>query len=520
MGIIGVGGELALRRLKKCDNLDERLGRITLLEQDSGINYSPSDSPADFLTKLQQEQQHSDADAAGYNGWKKLPPGVSDFTFSFPSTLTETYTTARGMATTRSRTIAAASSLLDPRSISHNNGCIVGDGNKAVVLSPPSASASFTSHSPHVLFRGEESAEQNLFPSSLAGEADMSLRYLLEKANSLSQASLASSRVMLSSRPAFPSRPAQVAPLRPCTLLSSKHIPILTKGRIPDTPTRLCYNSLPLQKFILPAAARKLRTRGRGISVSLPAGSIDTTAPPFGSIDDPARMEQTKEKREVEEKESGYYGLPLSPSRRNDAGVLKNKKLAMTGGSWPEQELLRMWKDSGEDSSSSSTITTPTALIGSERRRPGTMKKSRAFSTMARGGGGEDDAKVVDADWLEYIMIPPRINFGQGQGAVRNGNEKFDVPVITSIVAPTGFEDEDKGAKRVTGNDIFADGDRNGEEEKDLLVELFGERETEIENLSGGREGRGLGDDLGLASKMEMGESWGWDIISRVEAYD
>lgn len=508
MGIIGVGGELALRRLKKYDNLDEGLGRITLLEQDSGINYSPGDAPADFLTKLQQEQRYPDADAAGYNGWKNLPPGASDFTFSFPSTLTETYTTARGMATTRSRTIAAASSLLDPPIISHNNGFIVGDGNKAIVLSPPSASAPFTSHS----------AEQNLFSSSLAGEADISLRYLLEKANSLSQASLASSRAMLSSRPAFPSLPAKVPPLRPCTLLSSKHIPILTKGRIPVTQIRLCYNPLPLPKFILPAAARKLRTRGRGIPVSLPAGSKDTTAPPFGSIDDPARIEKTKEKRKGEEKESGYYGLSLSVVTRNDARGLKNKRMVMTGGSSPERELLRMWKDSGEDSSSSSsTITTPTASIGSERRRQGMMRKSRVFST---GGGGEDDAKVVDAEWLEYTMISPRINFGQGQGAVGNGNEKFDVPVINSIFAPAEFEDEDKGAKRVTGNDIFADGDRKGEEEKGLLVELLGEREIEIENISGGREGGGLGDDLGLASKMEMGESWGWDIISRVEAYD
>lgn len=510
MGIIGVGG----------DNLYEGLGRIIMLEQDSGINYSPGDAPADFSTKMQQERKYADPDTTGYDGWKeKLPPRLSDFTFSFPSTLTETNTTTRRIATTRTRTTAAAASLLDPPITSHNNRCIVGDGNKAVVLSPPSASASFTSHSPLVLFRGEESAEQKLFSSSRAGEEDISLRYMLNRANSLSQTP---SRAMLSSRPAVPSPPAQVAPLRPSIPLSSKLIPKLIKGRIPVTPPRPFYNPLPLPKFVPPAAARKLAMQGRGIPVCLSASSIDTTAPPLLSIEDPARMEKTKEKRKREENESGYYGLSSSAAiGGNDGGVLKKKMMVSRWGSWLEQELPRMWKVSGDDSSSSSssTITTPTALIGSERRRPGMMKMSRDFSTMT-GGGSEDNAKVVDAEWLEYIMIPPRIEFGQGQGAVGNGNVKFEVAVIASVVAPAGFDDEDKGARKVTGSDIFADEERKEIEEEGWLVKLFGEREIEIENIAGGREGGGLGDELELASEMEMGESWGWDAISRVEAYD
>lgn len=520
VGIIGVGGQLAL--LKKCDNLAEGLRRIILLEQDSGINYSPSDAPAGFSAKLQHERQYADADAVGSDGLeKKLPPRLGDFTFSFPSPLTERTKATRGVATTRTRTIAAAqkaaASLLEPPTTSHNVRCIVGDGNKAVVLSPPSSSASFTSHSPLVLSHGEESAEQKFFFWSLAEEEDIDRLYLLNKANSLGQTSSASSRAMLSNRPAtVPSPPAQTAPLRSCIPLSPKLIPVLAKGRVPTTPRRPCCKQPPLPKFIPPTTARKLATQGRDIPVCLLPSSIETPASPLVSIDDPARMEKTREKRKGEGKESWYDGLSSSAERNNDTGVVERRREE----SWLKQELLRMWKESGDDSSSS-TVTTPTASIGSERRRPELTKMSSVFSTMT---GGEDDAKVVDAGWLEYIMIPPPIDYENGQGAVGKGNEKFEVPVITSVVAPAGFEDEDKGTKRVSGSDVFADGERKeeGEEEEGLLVELLDEREMEIgiENIAGGREGGGLADDLDLASEMEMGESWGWDVINRVEAYD
>lgn len=524
---IRVGGELALRRLKNCDNLDEGLGRIILLEQDSGNNYSPGDAPAGISTKARQERQYADADAAGSDGWKKkILPRLSDFIFSFPSPLTDTTRkTTRGVATTRTRTrtIAAAASLLDPPAISYSNRCIVGDGNNAVVLSPPSSRASFTCHS-HVLFRGEESAEQKLFPSSLVGEKDISRRYLSNMAISLSQTSSASSRAILSSRPAAVPPPAQEAPLRPCIPLSSKLIPILAKGRIPVTPPRPCYNQLPLPKFIPQVVARKLATQGQRIPVCLPASIIDITAPSLFSIDVPARMDKAREKRKGEAKELGrYYRRSSSAVKRNYARIVKKKMKMMRGGSWLEQELLRMWKESGDSSSSSSspsTITTPTALIGSERRRPGMLKISRVFSTMTGGGvGGEDDARVVDAGWIEYVMISPPINYEKGQRAVGNCNEKFEVPVITSIVTPARFEDEDNGTKKVTGNDNFAGGKGKEGEVEGLLIDLFGEREIEIENIAGGREGGGLGNDLELASEMEMGESWGWDVISRVEAY-
>lgn len=537
MGIIGVGGELALRRLKKRGNLDEGFGRIILLEQDSGINHSPCDAPAGFWTKMRQDRQYADADAAGSDGWKKkLPPRLTEFTFSVPSPLTETTKkTTGGMTTTRTRTIAAAAreaaaSLLDPPTKDYNNRCILGDRNKAVVLSPPSSKASFTSHSPHVLFRGEESAERKLSFPSLAGEEDLSRRYLLNKAHNPRRTSSVSSRATLFSRPAaVPSPPAQKLPLRPCIPLSSKPISILATERVSVTPPRPCCNPLPLPKFIPPAAARKLATQGRRIPVFLHASSIDTTAPPLSSIDDSARMDKAREKMKGEEKGSGgYYGLSSSAVRRKDGRVVKKKMMMMTGRrrSWLEEELLRMWKESGDDSSPSSspsstsfTITAPTTLIRSKRKRPGMLKKSRVFSTMIGGGCGcgcgseEDDSKVVDAGWLEYIMISPPIDFGPGQGG-GDGNEKFEVPVITSDVALARFEDEDEGTKRETGNDILAEGEGKEEEGEGLLVELF-------ENIAGGQEGGGFGDDLGLlASEMEMGECWGWDVISRVEAYD
>ena len=561
MGIIGVAGELALRRLKKRGNLDEGLGRIILLEQDSGINHRPGDAPAGFSTKMRQDRQYADADAdaAGSDGWKKkLPPRLTDFTFSVPSPWTETTAkkTTRGMATTRARTIAAAweaaASLLDPPTISYNNGCIVGDGNKAVVLSPPSSKAPFTSHSPHVLFRGEESAEEKLSSSSLAAEEDLSRRYLWNKANTSSRTSSASSRAMLSSRPAaVPSPPAQEVPLLPSIPLSSKPISILATGRVSITPPpRPCYSPLPLPKLSPPAAARKLATKGRRIPVCLHASSIDITAPPLFSIDDPARIDKARERRKGEEIGSGgNHGLSSSAARRKDARAVKKKMMMMMGrrGSWLEEELLRMWKESGDDSSSSSpspspctssTISAPTALIRSERKRPGMLKKSRVFSTKTGGGCGcggeeEDDAKVVDAGWLEYIMISPPIDFGQGQGKVGKGSEKFlEVDVITSVVGLARFEHEDEEeTKRENGNYIWVadsgEGEVKGmgkgkeEEEEDegeegLLVESF-------ENIAGRQEGGGLGDDSELVAsemEMEMGESWGWDVISRVEAYD
>lgn len=333
MGIIGVGGELALQRLKKRGNLDEGFGRIILLEQDSGINHSPGDAPAGFSTKMRHDRQYADADAAGSDGWKKkLPPRLTDFTFSVPSPLTEIKKkTTRGMATTRTRTIAAAAaareaaaSLLDPPIISYNNRCIVGNGDKAVVLSP-SSKASFTSHSPHVFFRGEESAELKFSSSFLAGEEDLSRRYLLNKANNPSQTSSASSMAMLSSRPAaVPSPPAQEVPLWPCIPLSSKPISILATGRVSVTSPRPCDNPLPLPKFILPAAARKLATQGRRMPVCLhTSSSIDPSASPIFPIDGSARMDKAREKRKGEGKGSGgYYGLSSSALRRDRKSVV------------------------------------------------------------------------------------------------------------------------------------------------------------------------------------------------------
>lgn len=538
--IIGVGGELALRRLKKRGNLDEGFGRIILLEQGSGINHSPGDAPAGFSTGMRQDRQYKDADAAGSDRWKKmLPPSLADFTFSVPSLLTEiTKKPKRGMATTSTRTIAAAAtveaaqeaatSLLDPPTIPYNNRCIVGDGNKALVWSPPSSNAAFSPHSPHALFRGQESAEPKFSSSSLAGGEDLSRRYLLNNAKNPSQTSSASSMAMLSSRPAaVPSPPAQEEPLRPCIPLSSKPIPILATGQVSVTTSRPSYNPLPLPKSMPSAAARKVATQGQRIPVCLlQARSIDTTASPLFSIDDPAKA---GEKRKGEEKGSGgFHELSSWTLRRKDARAVKKKKIAMIErkGSCLVEELLRMWKESGDDSSpSSSTLTAPTTLIRSERKRLGMLKKSQVFSTIIGGGcdcdGWEDDAKVVDAGWLEYIMISAPIDFGQGQGGTSKGNEKFEVPIITSTVVGHGlarFEDEDEGAKRVAGDDILADGDgkEKGEEWEGLLVEFF-------ENIAGGQERGGgeFGDDLELlASEMEMGESWGWDVISRVEAYD
>lgn len=544
VGIIGVG-ELALRRLKKCGNLDEGFGRIILLEQGSGINHSPGDAPAGFSNIMRQDRQYADADAAGSDGWKKnLPPRLTYFTFSVPSPLTEiTKMPIRGMAKTRTRTIAAAAtveaareaatSLLDLPTISYNNRCIVGDGNKAVVLSPPSFNSAFASHSPHFLVRGEESAEPKLSSSSLAGEEDLSRRrYLLNKAGNPSQTSSASSMAMLSSRPAtVPSPPAQEVSLRPCIPLSSKPISILATGHpVSITTPRPCYNPLPLPKFIPSAAARKVATQGRRIPVCLHGRSIDTTSSPLLSIDDPAKA---REKRKGEEMVSGGgYELSSSTLRRKDARAVRKKKMVMKErrGSWLVEELLRMWKESGDDSSPlpfpPSTVTAPTTLVRSERKRPELLKKSRGFSTITVGGcdydGWEDDAKVVDAGWLEYVIISAPIDFGQGQGGMSKGNEKVEVPIITSaVVGLARFEDEDEGPTRVGGNDILEDGDGNEKEKEEeeegegLLVELF-------ENIVGGQEGGGgLGDDLELvASEMEMGESWGWDVISRVEAYD
>lgn len=597
MGIIGVGGELALRRLKKRgSNLDEGFGRIIMLEQDSGIiNHSPGNAAAavGFSTKTQRQdrQYAADADAAGAgsDGWKKkkLPPRLTDFTFSVPSPLTTEITKKTTRA--RTRTIAAAAaaareaaaaSLLDRPIISsfnNNNRCIVGNGdgnNKAVVHLSPSSKASFTPpHSPHVLFLGggEESAEVKFSSSSclaLAGgeKEDLSCRHYLlnNKANNKpshtsSSSASSSMEILSSSRPAttVPSPSAQEVPLRPCIpLSSSKPISIFT-------PPRPCYNSplLPLTKFILPAAAvckLATATQGRRIPICLHTttdSSIeDTTASPlFSSIDDhPAgpRMDKAREKKRKGEEISSS-----ALSRRKDARprvVTMKKKMMMMmgkrGPSWPEEELLRMWKESGDDSSpftspcpststsTSSTVIAPTTLIRtSERKRPGMLlKKSRLFPTMTGGGscgcsGWEDDAEVVvDAGgWLEYILIPsPPIHYdGQGQGGVGVGKgiEKSEIPVITSVVALAGLEsNEDEGAKRVIGigNDILAvaggDGKEEEEEGEGLLVDLF-------ESIAAGGQGGGGGleDDLDLlASEMKMGESWGWDVISRVEAYD
>lgn len=536
MGIIGVG-ELALRRLKRRGNLDEGFGRINLPDQGSGINHSPGDGPADFSTKMWQDRKYADADAAGSDGWKKkLPPRLTDFTFSVPSPLTEIKKRPiRGMATTRTRTIAAAAtveaareaatSLLDPPTISYNNICIVGDGNKAVVLSPPSSNAAFASHSPHVLFRGKESAESKLSSSSPTGKEDLGRHYLLNKAGNPSQTSSAYTMSMLSIRPAaVPSPPAQEVPLRPCISLCSEPISILATGQVSVTIPRPCYNPLPLPKLILSAAARKVAIQGRRIPVCLHARSIDTSASPLLSIDDPAKAREKRKGEEMGSEEC--YGLSSSTLRRKDARAVKKNKMLMKErrGSWLVEELLRMWKESGDDSSplpfSPSTVTAPTTLR-SERKRPEMLKKSLGFSTITGGGcdcdGWEDDAKVVDAGWLEYVIISAPIEFGQGQGGMSKGNEKVEAPIITSAVLGLAkFEDEDEGPTRVGGNDILVDGDvkeKEGEEEG-LLVEFF-------ENITGVQEGGGLGDDLELvSSEMEMGRSWGWDIISRVEAYD
>lgn len=205
------------------------------------------------------------------------------------------------------------------------------------------------------------------------------------------------------------------------------------------------------------------------------------------------------------------------------------------------------------DSSSSSSP--PTTLIGgSERRRSGVTKTSRVFSPLGDvsgdcgdgDGDGEDSKPKVavaeeEAGWLEFIVMPPRFEFGNGKGKVEV------VIAFVSVGAAAGVRDgngdEEAGKKRGVGDDLFADHGEEEEEEEGLLVKLFkgieigggrddgrekeeeeeeeeGEglfvelfREIEIENENG-REGN---DELGEESEIGGG-SWGWDVINRVEA--
>lgn len=487
-----------LRRLRACDNLDEGLG--ILLEQDSDINID-HDAPNPSSNMKQDQERAADADGWEEEGWrmKLAPPRLNDFTFSYPSPLTETTTTSAATATTRKMKTGAdpeAASLPDPPTISANNRYI--DDNKAVVLSPlpsggaPSSFASFLLD----LFRGndgegKELAEQILFSSLAGNEGDESIRYFLNKA-SLNQTSSAK----LATRPAALQAPPAPAP-RPCCI------------------------PLSSSKFI-PPAARKLTIQGR-IPVRLPASIKDTTPP--------RKMMEKKSKEE--EVESSYYGL--SSAVRED-GVSTLTTL-MRGG-WPEQgPRSSMWKNSDDDDYPFSS--TPTALIeGGERRRSGMIKMSRIFSPLG-GDKGEDGkpnvaAEEEEAGWLEYIMMPPSFDFG-------NGNGKVEVAVVSGGAAGVG--DEGGGKRRGDGDDLFADhGDGEEEEEEEengLLVELFKEieigggwdngeegeeeeaffvelyREIEIE-IENGREGNELGDEL--ESESEIGGGGGWDIINRVEA--
>lgn len=433
---------------KKCDKShEEGLRRINLLEQDSGIDID-HDAPNNTGNR-QQQQEH----LAGADGWKEgcrvnvAPPGLDDFTFSFPSPLTETTTTLAptGMATRKTKTAAdaEAASLPDMPTLSANNRYF--DGNKAVVLSPPPSGGAPSSLVTSLLdlFRGndgegKELAEQILFSSLAGNDEEEAIRYFLNKA-SLYQAS----------------RPV---------------------------PQAL---ALPISSKPVPPASSKLTTMQGWIPVCLPASSIDNTPPGM----------MMKKNSKEEEEESGCYGL--SSARENDAWALTT---LMRGG-WPDQGLRSMmWKNGDDDNDRSSN---PALIGGSERRRSGMIKMSLVFSLLGGvggdcGNGDDEDAKPKravakeeeEAGWLEYIVIPPRFDFGQGQGAARNGNGKVGVTVVAGV-AGDGDEEEEE------------------EEDKGLLGGLF----EEIEIIGNEREG----DEL--ESESEIGGVWGWDVINRVEAY-
>lgn len=470
---VGVGGGLltvqqGLRNKKKCEKSDEEgLRRIVLLEQDSGINI---DHDAPNPSNNKEKEQGNLADADGKEGWRMnmAPPRLDDFTFSFPSPLTETRTipATTGMATTRkSKTVVdpEAAFLPDQPTLSGNKRYY--DGNKAVVvLAPPFSFVAFLLD----LRRrndggGKELAEQILF-SSLAGNEEEIIRYFLDKAS-----------LYQTSRPI----PTPLELPRPCCI--------------------------PLSPELVAPAARKLMTMQRLIPTRLPANSVGNTPPSM----------MIKEESKGEEKASACYG-PSSAARWNDFWALT---AFMRGGRPDQGARSRMWKISDDDDRSSSS-TALTALIGgSERRGSEPIKISRESPLQGLGGdcGHRDDEvtkpKVAGLDeeevgWLEYIIIPRRFDFGQGQGVVGNGNGKVEIPVVTRA---DGDGNEQEGKRRGGGEDLFVGhvDEEEEYEEKGLLVELS--LDIEIEN---GRDG----DEL--ESESEMGGSWGWEVINRVEAHD